>query len=135
MRKKTLRDTAILIVFFLSVSLACQKHSPEYGVARRFIDAYYVMADHDAALLLADQAAKIKIESEKNLLANVEARDSAYKSRDVEFTLLKQENSAGQSQLFFELTLHVAGLDPIKKNVFIVIDQKSERVIFFGDSL
>lgn len=120
-----------------AIFLGCSPYSgnPDLKLARDFIDAYYVLADHRRALSLAQDNAKEQIEGEIKLLQDVpeDANVNAYRSRDVLFKLKQDSVEEARALYFFELTILVPGLEERKQIINITIDRKTMKVSYFGD--
>ena len=120
-------------LFILLLFTQCAGGTPEYKVARQFIDSYYVMADQNAALNWTEDNAKLKIDQEIELLTGVEGKQSAYKARDIEFQMLKEMPESEETNFLFELSIHIVNAELVKKNVAITVDKNSQKVKFFGE--
>ncbi len=123
----------LFCLFCLLFLPQCVGGSREYKVARQFVDAYYVMADHHAALPMVMDVAKLKIDSELALLGAANSNPDAYKSRAVEFREIKNISTALEDSFLFELTIHNPNDAPIKKNVVITVDKNTQKIKFFGE--
>jgi hypothetical protein len=126
--------TFLLVLAFLG---GCSPYSgnPDLRLARDFIDAYYVLADHRRALAVSDGSAKQEIEREIKLLEDVpeDANLNAYRSRDVLFALKRERVEPAETVYFYELTILVPGLEKRKQLINITIDRKLMKVSSFGD--
>lgn len=120
-----------------AIFLGCSPYSgnPDRQLARDFIDAYYVLADHRRALDLTAGPAKQEIEREIKLLADVpqDANLNAYRSRDVLFELKRERVEPNEAVYFYELTILVPGIEGRKQLINITIDRKLMKVSTFGD--
>ncbi len=125
---KTLLSMAA-ILFFVS----CVGGSAEYKVTRDFIDAYYVMADQQAALAFTSDMAQDKLTREIELLEGVTTRSESYRSRDVEFKKLKEQVSESETHFLYELTLHFPDVATHTRTVGITVDRATHKVKFFGE--
>lgn len=121
----------------LALLAGCSPYSgnPDLKLARDFIDAYYVLADHRRALDLTEGPAKQEIEREIKLLADVpeDANLNAYRSRDVLFELKRERVEPDETVYFYELTILVPGVEARKQLINITIDRKLMKVSTFGD--
>lgn len=123
-------------VFLITLLLLCSQcigGSREYKVARRFVDSYYVMADHQAALPMVVDVAKLKIEQEIALLGSIDANPNAYKARAIEFRELKTMATDADESFLFELTIHNPNDVPNKINVVVTVDTWTQKIKFFGE--
>lgn len=127
-----LKNTFFVLFYFL---ISCVGGSQEFQLARKFIDAYYVMADQTKALEMASDVAQLKLLEEKKLLQNVSEKQNSYRTRDIEFFLKKEDVSTDEVQFMFELKIHHANSEPTLNHVFIIVDRKNQKVKYFGEPM
>jgi len=123
----------ILILLVLPVSYCGGTADPDLRLARQFIDAYYVMADQNSAFGLSKGFAQAKIKKEISLLKEMKGTQSAYRTRDILFKLLKEKKSKKEAMYFFELTIKIPGMEDSKRMVNVTIDRTEKRVKYFGE--
>lgn len=127
----------VMAALALALLAGCSPYSgnPDLKLARDFIDAYYVLADHRRALELADGLAKEEIEREIKLLTDVpeDANLNAYRSRDVLFELKRERVEPNEAVYFYELTILVPGIEGRKQLINITVDRRVMKVSTFGD--
>ena len=120
-------------IFLLVFAGACNQYSsnPNLALARDFIDAYYVFADQEKALLLCTGHAAENLKSEIELLKNVSNRQEAYRTRSITFELKQQLHQENTEMYLFELTIKLPQLGERKQLVNIGIDTASNMIKFF----
>ncbi len=125
---KTIFSLLILLVF----GTACSQ-DPDLKLARHFLDAYFVMADHDAALKISSGQALEQITKEQALLKDVPASSNAdsYRSRDITFKLERESKEASEANFLYRLKIIVPGLDDQEKIVMITVDRLAHKVKAF----
>lgn len=119
----------LLIGLCVGWLLSCSfNRDPSFQVTRKFLDAYYVMADQKSALPLTVGRATENLTQELALLSGVQDRGDSYKSRDVSFVLKNTEVTGADVNYFYELTITTPGLGKMTKHVHLVVDTTLQKI-------
>lgn len=121
-----------LLLIMLVFATACSQ-DPDLKLARNFLDAYFVMADHDAALKISSGQALEQITKEQELLKGVSPNSNAdsYRSRDITFKLDREAKDESEANFLYRLKIIVPGLDDQEKIVMITVDRLAHKVKAF----
>lgn len=108
--------------------------TPE-GVARRFMDAYYVQADLGAAKMLAGGLASRKLEDEMNLTRG-QTVGAATEGREVAYTLVARQEEGEQRRFMYEVRIRLKGSGELTRRSVVSVGQVGGawRVTNFNDT-
>lgn len=132
MQKRWYANCRFVLVILVLLSSACSQ-DPNLQLSRDFLDAYFVMADHEAALKISSGQAMEQIQKEQELLKNISASSNAdsYRSRDITFKLERQSQETGQINYLYRLKIIVPDLGTQEKLVMITVDTATHKVKAF----
>jgi hypothetical protein len=122
------------VAFFamLLFGMACSQ-DPDLKLARHFLDAYFVMADHDAALKISSGQALEQLKKEQELLKGVSPNSNAdaYRSRDITFKLDRETKNESEANFLYRLKIIVPDLEDQEKIVLITVDRQAHKIKAF----
>lgn len=87
---------------------ACSRSSPPEGIARRFVEAYYVRVDLGAARGLAGGLASKKIEEQVDLTRG-QAVGAATEGREVAYSLVSRQEDGDSHRFMYEVRIRPRG--------------------------
>ena len=100
-----MRRAAAAALLFLA---ACRGADTPEGVARRFMDEYYVRADLGAAKILAGGLASRKIEEQVDLTRG-QSVGAATEGREVAYSLVGRQAEGDQHRFMYEVRIRLKG--------------------------
>ena len=109
-------------------------NTPE-GVARAFMEAYYIRVDLGAAKALAAGLASRKLE-EQVTLTRSQAVGGATEEREVAFTLVARQEEGDQHRFMYEVRIRLKGAGEFTRRSVVSVGQVGGawRVTNFQDS-
>jgi len=124
--------TYFSLLVILLFGAACTQ-DPDLKLARNFLDAYFVMADHDAALKISSGQALEQLKKEQELLKGVSPNSNAdaYRSRDITFKLDRETKNESEANFLYRLKIIVPDLEDQEKIVLITVDRQAHKIKAF----
>ncbi len=111
--------TAIVALLLLA---ACGRSNTPEGIARRFMDEYYVRADLGAAGDLAGGLASKKI-AEQVGLTRGQPVGAAKEGRDVAYSLVSRQEEGGHHRFMYEVRIRLRGGGEFARRSVVSVSQ------------
>lgn len=100
-----------------------------------FMEQYYVLANQQKSLDLTTGPAAEKIKKEMALLTDVTEQNvqTARTGRSIDYKLVSKKEDGSTIAYLFELNVNAEGLESFKKNVSVIYDTKSQKIISYQE--
>ena len=117
---------------------SCGSMKSPSGVADKFVDKYYVESDQQAALLLADGLAKVRLEAELKLIgASRRGVEPGLLAAKVYYDRQALEGEGGRRGADYALHIKPQGGAAIERKAHLDLEQKPDgswRVVRFSET-
>lgn len=124
------------LAMLFALLTGCNDPSTPDGLARAFVDAYYVEYDFDRAIALSEGAAVLRLKQEKDLIDEARAKTAIAQSRSRTYYNDPEKREVGPEMVHFTFELEIRhGSNDMRRTAVLMLAKRANgwRVIGFRE--